>query len=138
MFLILIIILLFGILLFLSPKANKQQDKILLELKRKAHKYSGLNKDLFLNFLNSLNSMEKNIVDVEFASHELYNAIANLEELALYTPIGHSNVEIEVNTIVKQIGEYSEGLILQKSLEQNLRFYPRYLNNIDQYYENGD
>lgn len=82
--------------------------------------------------------MEKNIKNVQIASEFLYTALASLEELGLYNTTGYSGVEEKINNLVNNIGKYSEELLLINALEQKIRFIPRYLNNIEDYYKNGN
>ena len=130
--LILIFVIFLTLLLF-TPKISKQNEK-LHELKIEAQEYSGLNPELFKEFLNNMTLFEESLEFPDLSSKYLYQAIDSLERMALYTTSSSINAVEMVHEIVKQIGMEAELMILESSMKKGLSFRPTYLNNMDDFY----
>ena len=116
-----------------TPKISKQNEK-LHELKIEAQEYSGLNPELFKEFLNNMTLFEESLEFPDLSSKYLYQAIDSLERMALYTTSSSINAVEMVHEIVKQIGMEAELMILESSMKKGLSFRPTYLNNMDDFY----
>jgi hypothetical protein len=112
---ILIIIALFAAL-WPSDVGNEQ----IRELKLKFKKYSGVNPELYMSYINNLELMSQNLNDSDMASLYLYNAMDSIENLALYIPA--YDLTDDIMSVVTR-GE-------QMILDSDRTFRPKYLNNI--------
>ena len=130
--LILIFVIFLTLLLF-TPKVSKQNER-LQELKIEAQEFSGLNPELFKDFLNNMTLFEESLEFPDLSSKYLYQAIDALERMALYTTSSSINAVEVVHEIVKEIGMEAELMILESSMNKGLSFRPTYLNNMDDFY----
>ena len=126
--LIFLVIAIFFLIMTFAPKGKIYKDDTLDDLKMEIHKYSGVNPDMFNNFMTNMELMEDNISRTELASYYLYKAIDNAQEIALYTTGYGTHIVEEISQITTDIGEYSEQIILDETLLQGNKFQPRYLN----------
>ena len=126
--LIFLVIAIFFLIMTFAPKGKIYKDDTLDDLKMEIHKYSGVNPDMFNNFMTNMELMEDNISRTELASYYLYKAIDNAQEIALYTTGYGTHIVEEISQITTDIGEYSEQIILDEALLQGNKFQPRYLN----------
>jgi hypothetical protein len=131
--LLILIFVIFLTLLLFTPKISKQNEK-LHELKIEAQEYSGLNPELFKEFLNNMTLFEESLEFPDLSSKYLYQAIDALERMALYTTSSSINAVEMVHEIVKQIGMEAELMILESAMNKGLSFRPTYLNNMDDFY----
>lgn len=125
--LILLFVIFLTLLLF-TPKVSKQNER-LHELKIEAQEFSGLNPELFKEFLNNMTLFEDTLSPIY-----LYQAIDSLERMALYTTSSSVDAVEVVHEIVKEIGMEGELVILEDSMNKGLSFRPTYLNNMDDFY----
>jgi hypothetical protein len=114
--------------LLFTPKVSKQNER-LHELKIEAQEFSGLNPELFKEFLNNMTLFEDTLSPIY-----LYQAIDSLERMALYTTSSSVDAVEVVHEIVKEIGMEGELVILEDSMNKGLSFRPTYLNNMDDFY----
>ena len=130
--LILIFVIFLTLLLF-TPKVSKVNER-LHELKIEAQEYSGLNPELFKEFLNNMTMFEESLEFPDLSSKYLYQAIDALERMALYTTSSSVDAVSAVHEIVKEIGMEAELMILESAMGKGLSFRPTYLNNMDDFY----
>mgnify|MGYP003626683535 FL=1 len=130
--LILILVIFLTLLLF-TPKVSKQNER-LHELKIEAQEFSGLNPELFKDFLNNMTLFEESLEFPDLSSKYLYQGIDALERMALYTTSSSVNAVETVHEIVKAIGMEAELMILESAMNKGLSFRPTYLNNMDDFY----
>ncbi len=130
--LILIFVIFLTLLLF-TPKVSKQNER-LHELKIEAQEFSGLNPELFKDFLNNMTLFEESLEFPDLSSKYLYQAIDALERMALYTTSSSVSAVETVHEIVKEIGMEAELMILESAMNKGLSFRPTYLNNMDDFY----
>lgn len=133
MLLLTLIFVIFLTLLLFTPKVSKQNER-LHELKIEAQEYSGLNPELFKEFLNNMTMFEESLEFPDLSSKYLYQAIDALERMALYTTSSSVDAVSAVHEIVKEIGMESELMILESAMGKGLSFRPTYLNNMDDFY----
>lgn len=110
--------LLLGLVLLALYKVPKPQEDSLRKYKVEAHKYSGLNPELYAVFTNELRMFQTYTLP-EF----LYKALEALEELALYTTGGSSSARDDIRILVCNIGDAGEAIMLK----QGVLFTPKYL-----------
>jgi hypothetical protein len=128
MLLLILLFIIFLTLLLFTPKVSKQNER-LHELKIEAQEFSGLNPELFKEFLNNMTLFEDTLSPIY-----LYQAIDSLERMALYTTSSSVDAVEVVHEIVKEIGMEGELVILEDSMNKGLSFRPTYLNNMDDFY----
>ena len=133
MLLLILIFVIFLTLLLFTPKVSKQNER-LHELKIEAQEFSGLNPELFREFLNNMTLFEESLEFPDLSSKYLYQAIDALERMALYTISSSVDANETVHEIVKEIGMEGELMILESSMNKGLSFRPTYLNNMDDFY----
>lgn len=104
------------------------------DLKIEAQGYSGLNPELFKEFLNNMTMFEESLEFPDLSSKYLYQAIDALERMALYTTSSSVDAVSAVHEIVKEIGMEAELMILESAMNKGLSFRPTYLNNMDDFY----
>jgi len=92
-------------------------------MKENIHPYSGLNEDIYLQYVNNLDLFQKNINNIEISSIYFYKAIENLYDLQLCDQDFDFSEEIHQNALL------GEEILLNSSREQSTSFYPKYLNN---------
>jgi hypothetical protein len=103
-------------------------------LKIEAQEYSGLNPELFKEFINNMTMFEESLEFPDLSSKYLYQAIDALERMALYTTSSSVDAVSTVHEIVKEIGMEAELMILESAMDKGLTFRPTYLNNMDDFY----
>ena len=133
MLLLILIFVIFLTLLLFTPKISKVNER-LHELKIEAQEYSGLNPELFKEFLNNMTMFEESLEFPDLSSKYLYQAIDALERMALYTTSSSVDAASTVHEIVKEIGMEAELMILESAMGRGLTFRPTYLNNMDDFY----
>lgn len=100
-----------------------QVDK-LDDLLKKAHEYSGLDKENFYGFVTNFNMFKEWIHDVELATQFLYKAIEHLENIGLMTEF-----QEEISELAKIVGYFGEKEIMNAAINKNAAFHPKYLNS---------
>ncbi len=133
MLLLILIFVIFLTLLLFTPKVSKVNER-LHELKIEAQEYSGLNPELFKEFINNMTMFEESLEFPDLSSKYLYQAIDALERMALYTTSSSVDAVSAVHEIVKEIGMEAELMILESAIGKGLSFRPTYLNNMDDFY----
>ncbi len=103
-------------------------------MKIEAQEFSGLNPELFKDFLNNMTLFEESLEFPDLSSKYLYQAIDALERMALYTTSSSVSAVETVHEIVKEIGMEAELMILESAMNKGLSFRPTYLNNMDDFY----
>lgn len=94
------------------------------ELLKKAHGYSGLDKENFYSFVTNFNMFKENIHTVELATLFLYKAIEHLENIGLMTEF-----QEEISELASIIGYFGEQEIMNAAINKNAAFHPKYLNS---------
>jgi len=133
MLLLTLLFVIFLTLLLFTPRVSRVNER-LHELKIEAQEYSGLNPELFKEFLNNMTMFEESIEFPDLSSKYLYQAIDALERMALYTTSSSVDAASAVHEIVKEIGMEAELMILESAMGRGLSFRPTYLNNMDDFY----
>lgn len=91
---------------------------------KKAHEYSGLDKENFYGFITNFNLYKEWIHDVELASNFLYKSLEHLENIGLMTEF-----QEEISELAKIIGYFAEKEIMNAAINKNTAFHPKYLNS---------
>lgn len=133
MSLIIIVLAIFFVIMLITPNVKSQpENKQLEDLKMEVHKYSGLNPESYQSFLNNMDLMESSIQNenIELASEYLYNAIDNVQELALYLTGSSTEITDVILNLSRQIGVESEKMIMDSALYKRKQFRPKYLNEV--------
>ena len=133
MSLIIIVLAIFFVIMLITPNVKSQpENKQLEDLKMEVHKYSGLNPESYQSFLNNIDLMESSIQNenIELASEYLYNAIDNVQELALYLTGSSTEITDVILNLSRQIGVESEKMIMDSALYKRKQFRPKYLNEV--------
>ena len=107
------------------PSLNTRQvdnDSIKI-MKENIYPFSGLNEDIYLQYVNNLDLFQKNINNIDISSIYFYKAIENLYDLQL------SDQEFDFSEEIQQNALLGEEILLNSSREQSTSFYPKYLNN---------
>jgi len=122
-------ILVFVIILivYFYPKRDTDQ---LAPLKYEVYKYSGLNPDLYHSFLNNMNLMKQNIYSVDLSAKYLYQAIDNIQDMALSAKGGSTGFIEEIHDIASRLGNEAELMILDVALQQGVRFHPKFIKDV--------
>jgi hypothetical protein len=106
--------------------ADKHDTPFIHDIIQKAHKYSGVDPELFNKFLENIKLSIEKINDPLISSKKLYDALDYLEDIALYN---NYDIHEEIREIIIELAFEVEKRILEKSLELNKPFNPRYLND---------
>jgi hypothetical protein len=101
---------------------KKPELENLRELKLKLQPFSGLNKDLYLRYVNNIELFGRTR-DEEF----LYKALENAQELQLY---GSEDFQDVINKVAIEGERYL--------IKTNNSFMPRYLNDLEYFYSDVD
>lgn len=133
MLLLILLSAVFLTLLLFTPRVSGVNER-LHELKIEAQEYSGLDPELFKEFLNNMTMFEESLEFPDLSSKYLYQAIDALERMALYTTSSSVDAASAVHEIVKEIGMEAELMILESAMGRGLSFRPTYLNNMDDFY----
>ncbi len=121
---LLILIFVVCIAVYLYPKRDRDQ---LAPIKYEVHKYSGLNPDLYHSFINNMDLMKKYTYSVDLSAKYLYQAIDNLQDLALNAKGGSTGFIEEVHDIASRLGNEAELMILDTATTQGVRFHPKFI-----------
>ena len=116
-----IVIFIFFVLMNNSTDEEVEPD-IIMEMKKNIQPYSGLNEELFIQYMNNLDIFGKNIEYPDLASKYLYKALNNAYDLQLY------GEEFDFTDIIGQNARIGEEMILISSLKTGNLFIPKYLN----------
>jgi len=129
---IVVILLLFCLVLWVAIR-----DPVMLnnfpdihKIQKEIHKYSGLNKSLYMLYLDEMDKAMGNIGDTPVATESLYNALEHLRSLGMDVPGGDSEIPDIVNKLCDELGSATEGYIMKYALQNGNRFNPLYLNNM--------
>jgi hypothetical protein len=131
--LILVVMAIFFLLVVFSPKITliNSEDEEIARIKTELHQYSGLNPDIYIEFINSIELMEKSIYsDTDLATYYLYKSIDSAQNIALYATGINTYVIDDINRLTIELGVRGEKLILDQALLKGDRFRPTYLNNL--------
>ena len=120
-------VLLVVLIVYFFPKRDRDQ---LAPIKNEVYKYSGLNPDLYHSFLNNMDLMKKSLYSVDLSAIYLYQAIDNLQDLALNAKGGSTGFIEDVHEIASRLGNEGELMILDVALEQGVRFHPKFIKHI--------
>lgn len=126
MFLLIVLCIVF-IVVYLSPFTKKTGH---VDTSR-VYKYSGLNPELYSEFLQNIKYMEDNLKYTDVAAGHLYKAIENIQAMSLYATGSHTYVIDDIQVISRQIGVDGEKLVLDQAMLYGNEFRPQYLNNLD-------
>ena len=100
------------------------------ELQKQIHEYSGLDKDLYMSYLVSIdNTMAFINEDPANASTSLYKGLEKLRDMGGNISAGDSDIPHEINTLADKLGKTIEQYIMKYALQNGFTFTPRYLNN---------
>ena len=124
MYLLIIIVLLACLIVYYYPKQDRDQ---LTPIKNEVYKYSGLNPDLYYSFLNNMELMKTYTYSVDLSAKYLYQAIDNLQDLALNAKGGSTGFIEEVHDIASRLGNEAELMILDTATTQGVRFNPKFI-----------
>ena len=124
---VIIFFILIAVFIFYTFSFNTVSDQegdydIVMDMKRSIQPYSGLNEDLFIQYINNLDMFQKNIEFIDVASKYFYNALENLYDLQLDGP------EFEFTGEISDIAVIGEEMLLRSSLKHGTMFNPKYLN----------
>ena len=124
---VIIFFILIAVFIFYTFSFNTVSDQegdydIVMDMKRSIQPYSGLNEDLFIQYINNLDIFQKNIEFVDVASKYFYKALENLYDLQLDGP------EFEFTGEISDIAVTGEEMLLRSSLKHGTMFNPKYLN----------
>ena len=119
---VIMILFLLLILLLLLKLAKKPELENLRELKLKLQPFSGLNRELYLRYVNNIELFGRT-KDEEF----LYKALENAQELQLY---GTEDFQDVINKVAIEGERYI--------IKTNNSFAPRYLNDLEYFYSDVD
>jgi len=124
---VIIFFILIAVFIFYTFSFNTVSDQegdydIVMDMKRSIQPYSGLNEDLFIQYINNLDMFQKNIEFVDVASKYFYKALENLYDLQLDGP------EFEFTGEISDIAVTGEEMLLRSSLKHGTMFNPKYLN----------
>ena len=96
------------------------------ELKRQAHRYSGVSPEDFKTFLRELRRCELLAPDhPRDATRHLWYALDALQNLALFN---HYDISDEINTLCQKIGYEYETMLFEHFARKRMVFQGRYLN----------
>lgn len=121
-FISMIFLIIFFVILPSLNNRHVENDSI-KKMKENIYSYSGLNEDIYLQYVNNLDLFQKNISNIELSSLYFYKAIENLYDLQLSDQDFDFSEEIHQNAII------GEEILLNSSREQSTSFNPKYLNN---------
>jgi len=131
--LILVVMAIFFLLIVFSPKITlaTSNDEEIYRIKTEMHRYSGLNPDIYTEFINTVELMEKSVYsDTELAVYYLYKSIDDAHDIAMYTTGINTYVIDDINKLAIELGVRGEKLILDQALLKGDRFRPTYLNEL--------
>lgn len=104
------------------PFDQEVEPDTIMEMKRLIQPYSGLNEELFIQYVNNLDMFQKNIEFVDIASKYFYKALENLYDLQL------EGLEFEFSNEISDVAVTGEEMLLKSSLKHGTMFNPKYLN----------
>ena len=124
---VIILFILIGVFIIYTFSFNTTRDQegdydIVMDMKRSIQPYSGLNEDIFIQYINNLDMFQKNIEFVDIASKYFYSALENLYDLQL------DGQEFEFTNEITDIAVTGEEMLLKSSLKHGTMFNPKYLN----------
>lgn len=123
------VVLLMIVMMMIIFQNRPSNDTKLGDFKLQIHKYSGLNPDLYYEFVNDLELMNSIIdIDTDMASEYLYSSIDKANKLALYSTGVNTYIIDEIKQITDELAVYCEKLILDVALYKGNHFRPIYLN----------
>ena len=89
----------------------------------KFKKYSGVQPDLYLQYVNNLQLCDNNLETPDIASYHLSNALENMRDLSLYIP------QYDLDEDIQSVAEQIETIILKEALRTKKKFIPVYLSS---------
>ena len=131
-FLISLIVILYVVIRNPLPSTifGGQEFRDVYELQKEIHEYSGLDKELYMSYLVSIdNTMAFIKENPANASKSLYKGLEKLRDMGGNLPAGDSDIPREINTLADKLGKTIEQYIMKYALQDGFKFTPRYLNN---------
>lgn len=113
----------------LAFKEEPEEDPF-MDLKREAHKYSGVNPSVFMDFISKFNLAQRYMhTDVTIAQKYMLESLDNLEDIALYAESGDYDIQEPIHDLSNKIGYTFENRLMNIAINKGVALYPKYLNN---------
>ena len=119
---IIFLVLIVAFIIYSMPYNQEVDSDAVMDMKIAIQPYSGLNEDLFIQYVNNLDMFQKNIEFIDIASKYFYKALENLYDLQLDGP------EFEFTNVISDVAVTGEEMLLRSSLKHGTMFNPKYLN----------
>jgi hypothetical protein len=74
--------------------------------------------------------MKQNIYSVDLSAKYLYQAIDNIQDMALSAKGGSTGFIEEIHDIASRLGNEAELMILDVALQQGVRFHPKFIKDV--------
>jgi len=127
-----VILLLFCLVLYIAIRdpiwVNNFPD--IHKIQKEIHQYSGLNKSLYMLYLDEMDKVMGDIGDTQMAAGSLYIALEHMRSAGLNVPGGDSEIPDIINKLCDELGKVTEKYIMKYALQNGNRFNPRYLNDM--------
>ena len=103
--------------------AESIPNEVVRSAQLKFKKYSGVQPDLYLQYVNNLQLCDNTLENPEMASYHLSNALENMRDLALYIP------QYDLDEDIKSVAEQIEAIILKEALRTKKNFITVYVSS---------
>jgi len=113
----------------LAFKEEPEEDPF-MDLKREAHRYSGINPSVFMEFISKFNLAQRYMYsDVHTAQKYMLESLDRLEDVALYAESGDYDIQEPIHELSMKIGYIFENRLMTIAVNKGVVLYPKYLNN---------
>ena len=103
--------------------AESIPNEVVRSAQLKFKKYSGVQPDLYLQYVNNLQLCDSTLENPEMASYHLSNALENMRDLALYIP------QYDLDEDIQSVAEQIEAIIVKEALRTKKNFIPVYISS---------
>lgn len=124
MYVILFIIVLF--LIFSNTITTETKKDIIDDLIKETEIYSGINPEIYIDFITNIQFAKDNVKDVYIAYDHVLKALDHFNEIALYVIPIDPDIQDEITVLNEKILSEFEKRFKREANNQNLRFVPKY------------
>ncbi len=114
--------------LLYKEESIKEQVDTLKDLKQKVHKYSGVEPEIYMDYLSKLKLAQRLEHSPRVAQQYLIEALDRLEDLGLYGETRNLGIQDEIHQLSNTIGYTFEKRLMDNAINNNEVFHPKYLN----------
>jgi nucleoside-specific outer membrane channel protein Tsx len=113
-------------LIFSNTITVETKKDIIDDLIKETEIYSGINPEIYIDFITNIQFAKDNVKDVYIAYDHVLKALDHFNEIALYVIPIDPDIQDEITVLNEKILSEFEKRFKREANNQNLRFVPKY------------